>query len=235
MLRASGPGRRASCRLIIKVGWQPLPYASGICPGSWWRPAAHRCLRLEHVPSTALHARPRGSVTVPGTGVREPRPTPRCRDAHARRRHRCEDRVGHARAQRHPHHPGHLPRGSSPTSGGPRPRSPPSWSHSSGRPRRGMPPARRRKPGRPSAPRKPRPQPRKWRSGRSPGSRVRRPSAHVSLTQAAPRHPNHAPRRASHIRKPQVTGCVTWGFSEPPVGFEPTTYALQVRCSGQLS
>lgn len=23
--------------------------------------------------------------------------------------------------------------------------------------------------------------------------------------------------------------------AEPPVGFEPTTYALQVRCSGQLS
>lgn len=25
------------------------------------------------------------------------------------------------------------------------------------------------------------------------------------------------------------------GFLEPPVGFEPTTRALQVRCSGQLS
>lgn len=25
------------------------------------------------------------------------------------------------------------------------------------------------------------------------------------------------------------------GFKEPPVGFEPTTRALQVRCSGQLS
>ncbi|GGY27471.1 hypothetical protein GCM10010384_38220 [Streptomyces djakartensis] len=32
---------------------------------------------------------------------------------------------------------------------------------------------------------------------------------------------------APDSRKPQVTGYVTWGSPEPPVGFEPTTYALQ--------
>ncbi len=35
--------------------------------------------------------------------------------------------------------------------------------------------------------------------------------------------------------KAQVTGYVTWAFSEPPSGFEPETYALRVRCSGHLS
>jgi hypothetical protein len=28
---------------------------------------------------------------------------------------------------------------------------------------------------------------------------------------------------------------LTWAFSEPPVGIEPTTYALRVRRSGRLS
>ena len=28
---------------------------------------------------------------------------------------------------------------------------------------------------------------------------------------------------------------VSWGFVEPPVGFEPTTLCLQNRCSNQLS
>ncbi len=66
-------------------------------------------------------------------------------------------------------------------------------------------------------------------------------------SDASPRRPRTVPphrvdagadgryEMVSRDRKPQVTGHVTWGFTEPPVGFEPTTYALQVRCSGQLS
>lgn len=37
------------------------------------------------------------------------------------------------------------------------------------------------------------------------------------------------------MKKPQVTASESWGDSEPPSGFEPETYALRVRCSGQLS
>ncbi len=52
---------------------------------------------------------------------------------------------------------------------------------------------------------------------------------------ATSRHLGRATRHAPGNRKPQVTGYVTWGSSEPPSGFEPETYALRVRCSGQLS
>ena len=40
---------------------------------------------------------------------------------------------------------------------------------------------------------------------------------------------------AAEKEKPQVTASESWGFSEPPSGFEPETYALRVRCSGHLS
>lgn len=50
-----------------------------------------------------------------------------------------------------------------------------------------------------------------------------------------PRNPDRVTRHAPSNTKPQVSGYLTWGFSEPPSGFEPETYALRVRCSGQLS
>lgn len=41
--------------------------------------------------------------------------------------------------------------------------------------------------------------------------------------------------KVKKTKNPQVRG-LTWGFTlEPPSGFEPETYALRVRCSGQLS
>ena len=54
-------------------------------------------------------------------------------------------------------------------------------------------------------------------------------------TGEPPRGP--LPRPPSHplTTKAQVRAHLTWASPEPPVGFEPTTYALQVRCSGQLS
>ena len=41
----------------------------------------------------------------------------------------------------------------------------------------------------------------------------------------------------SGMKNPSAPGKITGteGFVEPPVGFEPTTPALQERCSGQLS
>lgn len=76
----------------------------------------------------------------------------------------------------------------------------------------------------------------KKKSGRKkPKSRARSRSSHASLTQTVPTA-SPSPD-AGRPRKPkgQVTPYVTWLLREPPVGFEPTTYALQVRCSGQLS
>jgi len=82
---------------------------------------------------------------------------------------------------------------------------------------------------------KPRPGPRRRPSGRSPRSRAPDRSAHASLTQAISRHPGRVTRHAPSGRKPQISGYLSWGFSEPPSGFEPETYALRVRCSGHLS
>ena len=43
------------------------------------------------------------------------------------------------------------------------------------------------------------------------------------------------PAKPAILRKGEINGCSTGYFAEPPVGFEPTTPALQERCSGQLS
>ncbi len=40
-------------------------------------------------------------------------------------------------------------------------------------------------------------------------------------------HPIYTDSKATRNEKHQVTGYVTWGFSEPPSGFEPETYALR--------
>lgn len=63
---------------------------------------------------------------------------------------------------------------------------------------------------------------------RKPTKWVPSGSAHASLTQATSRQPCRVTRHAPSNRKPQVTGYVTWGSSEPPSGFEPETYALRV-------
>ena len=42
-------------------------------------------------------------------------------------------------------------------------------------------------------------------------------------------------RPTAGMAKAQVSGLWARKLAEPPVGFEPTTYALQVRCSSQLS
>lgn len=80
------------------------------------------------------------------------------------------------------------------------PRPPRSWSPSSARLRR------------------PRPRP----SGR--GRRAR--STTAPLTHASPRHPGRAPHHAPSRAKPQVTGYVTGGLSEPPSGFELESHTL---------
>ena len=73
------------------------------------------------------------------------------------------------------------------------------------------------------------------RTARSPGTArcsppvpMRSLRAPLALRKASPAGPDEAPH-TKRKKKAQVTGYVTWGFSEPPVGFEPTTYALQVR------
>jgi hypothetical protein len=61
---------------------------------------------------------------------------------------------------------------------------------------------------------------------------ARRPPVHRLSTGGDHGASKGVPRHFGLIlksKKPQVTGYVTWGFVEPPVGFEPTTYALQVR------
>ena len=60
----------------------------------------------------------------------------------------------------------------------------------------------------------------------SPPVPMRSPRAPLALRKAPPTGPDEPPN-TKRKKKPQVTGYVTWGFSEPPVGFEPTTYALQ--------
>ncbi len=57
------------------------------------------------------------------------------------------------------------------------------------------------------------------------------------LRPRAPRtHAPGAAARSSNSRKPQATtDDLGLSLIEPPVGFEPTTYALQERCSDQLS
>ncbi len=56
-------------------------------------------------------------------------------------------------------------------------------------------------------------------------------STHAPLTQTAPDRRSPRPNRTSRLGESPVRA----GFPEPPVGFEPTTFALQERCSDQLS
>lgn len=67
--------------------------------------------------------------------------------------------------------------------------------------------------------------------GQAPRSRTLSRSAHASNSTA----PRPCGFTCPNPAKGQVTRNVTWPWVEPPVGFEPTTYALQVRCSGHLS
>jgi hypothetical protein len=53
--------------------------------------------------------------------------------------------------------------------------------------------------------------------------------------QRPPVRPRRGCAEAAGKQKAQVSEYLTWALGEPPSGFEPETYALRVRCSGQLS
>lgn len=61
----------------------------------------------------------------------------------------------------------------------------------------------------------------------------------MSHTDQLPKRRRYGRPSPSTVNAPVIInrsqGRLAWSYSEPPVGFEPTTFALQERCSGQLS